>query len=426
MFSILALTPFFPSQPQSADPKREDIIKWGIMQEESRGRSAQSQRSTDLRLADYMFHKDDDPSVSVSLRLLALYMHSVHGLLSQYRMILFVQRISTHNLTERFWSLSIPLDMLSSPPKAMTELPTMLVPLLENFVVAINDTTEAQLAVGRSMRHIWKNEKQAPFYYIARDKDETLRWGIALGVHKYPWKGTYNGPHIATVMIDNDDALRARLPLAKEWVDAGPRVTVAVVLNLDNQMSWGQSDKLEDSADDIRPLLDATKMLNKELDRLFRRRRLLCAALPYLEKDHEPVIVLMVRGFGTPIDEEPLPAAIGGMPTRIVVGQAPRPCVDLKPESSLNKACNAAPLRHGSLIEGPKLSGSAEPGSFGAYVIDSRNKICVATAAHVLMDRDEAVDYKYDDKARDEYASREVFHPVDNPKNYVEVGKRFI
>jgi len=206
-------------------------------------------------------------------------------------------------------------------------IPTVQVESLDEFVVAVDDPTNAQLAVGASMRHIWKDERQAPFYYITRDAETGAhKWAIAQGAYKSPWDGTYNGPHTATATICNNDRLRRRLPAAQAWADMGPHVVVLVVLDLDNESHAYVSYELYepgDSADDLQPLVAVTVALNKELDALFYRRRLLFAAVPYLEKDKEPVVLLMVCGLGTPIDETPLPSSICGVPTRIVVGKKP-------------------------------------------------------------------------------------------------------
>jgi len=140
---------------------------------------------------------------------------------------------------------------------------------------------------------------------------------------------------------------------------------------------------------------------------LFAKHKLLLAAIPDV-LDETPIVRLVVRGPGTPIDESPLPRFIGGAPTVVVLGLPPEDCTEL-PQSPASGAPHlAGPPLHapGNLYPKDK----SFPGTFGAFAHrNGDSEIVGVTAAHVLMTKEEHAQFK-NGSLSETYDEDEVYH----------------
>lgn len=268
---------------------------------------------------------------------------------------------------------------------------------LDDFVSRIGDVTAAQLAVGRAWHHLWLNEDQGPFIYLARHPEGgPVLWAAARGALKGGWAGSEL--HTATAWhvrdegsCDNDDA----------QVGVGSALTVQ--LTQSNMLP-----QVNASAVDLRPATtpaskkaagEVANALATEVPGLFARRRLLVAVLPGFEvaATSEPVVCLVVRGLGTPLDEEPLPKMVAGVPTRVVLGLPPRQCIELEPFSGGRVGGAGPPLHAPAQLEvaHDPYSPRSDSGTFGAFAHSKSGEVVGVTAGHVLMTRKERDDFDH-------------------------------
>lgn len=142
---------------------------------------------------------------------------------------------------------------------------------------------------------------------------------------------------------------------------------------------------------------------------LFRRRRLLLAALPYRAEDGLRVC-FVVQGQGCPLDEEPLPTEWCGRPTTVALG-LPRQACDLQAASASSPHMAGFPLHAPAELSAPlDEDGNGPCGTLGAHA--KRGEECVlVTAGHILMTVDEWRDFEErNDVLRDEYPPGNISH----------------
>ena len=286
----------------------------------------------------------------------------------------------------------------------------------------------AQRAVGAALRQYWVDAQQAPFFYIARDAAGAggMRWAVGRGAHSGPGPWLSPTPRLAVALAPVSFTF---FPPPEVWVPDDRVHLVAVLLSSENRLV-GDVPPLAPPSGDLCALDPVCRKLDAEVaSALFHRRRLLCAAMPYAEAGGEPVVCLVVRGVGTPIDEEPLPTKVAGVPTRVVFGMPPRLCAVLDPPEDQRVEYGGPPLRARAALRGPSWP-RVNKGSFGAYVLTADRAVAMATAGHVLMTSDEKTNFDgIDDEARGRaraaaYPTGYVFHRLAHLVR--PVGRRLI